>query len=116
MPTMKDHLVIMSVGVAAAINLHAQIPSSTSEGEPLSFYHPFTLTPADGAGGGARASDTKEAEGGMSQEELANMAQNPVANLMSFPLQNNFNFGVWPNNAVQYVMNFQPVIPITLNE
>jgi hypothetical protein len=74
------------------------------------FLHALTLAPAasDGAGGGGG--------GGESQEELAKAAQNPVAKLISVPFQNNFNFGVGPNNVCQYVLNFQPVIPISLSE
>jgi hypothetical protein len=75
------------------------------------------LAKADDASGGGGATEAKsEEQGGMSKEELAKLAQDPVANLMSFPFQNNFNFGVGPNDATQYVMNFQPVIPITLSD
>jgi len=59
------------------------------------------------AGGGA---------GGESTEALAKAAQNPVAKLISVPFQNNFNFGVGPEDVTQYVLNVQPVIPITLSE
>ncbi len=51
-----------------------------------------------------------------SNTELAKQAQNPVADLMSFPLQNNMNFGYGPNDGMQNVTNFQPVIPLHLNE
>jgi hypothetical protein len=51
-----------------------------------------------------------------SAEELAKETQNPVANLISVPFQNNFNFNVGPNHVTQYNLNFQPVIPISLNE
>ncbi|MFO1476251.1 MAG: neuromedin U [Verrucomicrobiota bacterium] len=53
---------------------------------------------------------------GETDEDLAKAAQNPVAKLISIPFQNNFNFGVGPNSVCQYILNFQPVIPITLNE
>ena len=49
-------------------------------------------------------------------EELAKETQNPVANLISVPFQNNFNFGLGPNDVTQWVLNVQPVIPITLNK
>ena len=39
-----------------------------------------------------------------------------MAKLISVPFQNNFNFGVGPNDATQYILNFQPVIPISLSE
>ncbi len=54
--------------------------------------------------------------GEASQEALAKAAQNPIANMISVPFQNNFNFGLGPNNAMQYVLNIQPVIPISLSE
>jgi hypothetical protein len=49
-------------------------------------------------------------------EKLAKETQNPVANLISVPFQNNFNFGIDPNDATQWVLNVQPVIPITLSK
>jgi hypothetical protein len=49
-------------------------------------------------------------------EELAKETQNPVANLISVPFQNNFNFGIGPNDTTQWVLNVQPVIPISLNK
>jgi hypothetical protein len=45
-------------------------------------------------------------------EELAKKSQNPVADLITVPFQSNTNFGVGPANAVQEVLNIQPVIPI----
>lgn len=53
--------------------------------------------------------------------ELAKKAQNPVANLISVPLQSNFNGGYGAKNApkpssTQYVLNVQPVIPLTLGD
>src|SRR5262249_6373060 len=49
-------------------------------------------------------------------EELAKKTQNPVSNLISVPFQNNFNFGIGPNDVTQWDLNFQPVIPISLNK
>jgi hypothetical protein len=51
-----------------------------------------------------------------SSEDLAMEAQNPVAELVSLPLQNNMNFNVGPNNAIQNVLNIQPVVPIPIHE
>ena len=48
--------------------------------------------------------------------ELAKKTQNPVADLISVPFQNNVNFGVGPNDDVQYILNVQPVIPFRLTE
>ena len=64
----------------------------------------------------ARAAETGTAATEVQTEKLAKAVQNPVANLISVPFQNNFNFGVGPNNAMQYVLNVQPVIPISLSE
>ena len=72
---------------------------------------------------GLACGELRSAESGVEQNagehsegELARAAQNPVANLISVPFQNNFNFGVGPNDVTQWILNFQPVIPITLNE
>jgi hypothetical protein len=48
--------------------------------------------------------------------ELAKKLQNPVADLISVPFQNNFNFGVGPEDKMQYVLNIQPVIPQHVTE
>jgi len=112
---MKIKLIISMapLGLAAlASNLIAQDLSGdpgASAGH-LAFYRPLTLAPAEPADAGGGGGDEKSAE------ELAKEAQNPVAKLISVPFQNNFNFGIGPNNVVQYVLNFQPVIPISLSE
>src|SRR6516164_1298830 len=49
--------------------------------------------------------------------DLAKQLQNPVANLISVPFQNNVDFNLGPNdNGVRYLLNFQPVIPFSLNK
>jgi hypothetical protein len=49
-------------------------------------------------------------------EALQRASQNPVADLISIPLQNNFNFGVGPQDKMQYVGNIQPVVPFHATE
>lgn len=49
------------------------------------------------------------------ETELAKKTQNPVADLISVPLQSNFNFGAGSRNRMLYILNVQPVIPISLN-
>lgn len=47
---------------------------------------------------------------------LAEKLANPVAALISVPFQSNFEFGGGPNDeGFRYLLNFQPVVPITLN-
>ena len=108
--TRRQYLIAAALVGALALPALAQTESS--------FYHPLTLAPADesAGGGGGGPAKADEAKGGLSAEELAKIAQNPVANMISIPFQNNFNFGVGPNKVTQYVLNFQPVVPITLNE
>jgi hypothetical protein len=53
---------------------------------------------------------------GTSTGDLAKAAQNPIADMISVPFQSNFNFRASPHDQLQYVLNIQPVIPITLNE
>ncbi len=48
--------------------------------------------------------------------KLAKETQNPVADLISVPFQNNFNFGAGAEDEMVWVLNVQPVIPISLNE
>ena len=46
-------------------------------------------------------------------EQLAKESQNPIGNLISVPLQNNGYFGIGPSDASAYLLNIQPVIPVT---
>jgi hypothetical protein len=64
----------------------------------------------------ASADEASQAPKAESDQALAQAAQNPVAKLISVPFQNNFNFNVGPRNVTQYILNVQPVIPVSLNE
>jgi hypothetical protein len=48
--------------------------------------------------------------------DLAKKTQNPISDLISVPFQNNFNFGVGPEDKLQYILNIQPVLPQQINE
>ena len=52
-----------------------------------------------------------------SDEELVKQLSNPVASLISVPFQSNFDFRMGPlDKGTQYKLNFQPVVPVSLNK
>jgi len=53
---------------------------------------------------------------GPSADELAKATQNPVAALTSVPFQFNFTTGGDLGDRTQLVLNFQPVLPLKVNE
>ena len=71
------------------------------------------LAGATGEHGDAAASGTAA---GDEAAELAKKTQNPVSSMISLPLQNNFNLGVGPEGHTQYILNIQPVYPMSLSE
>lgn len=67
----------------------------------------------------ARAEEA--ADEAQSTLELQKATQNPLAKLISVPFQSNLNFGYGAKDApkpssTQYVLNIEPVIPITLGD
>ena len=51
-----------------------------------------------------------------SEGDLAKKTQNPVSDLISVPFESNFNFGVGPNDDLQYILYVQPVVPFRLSQ
>lgn len=51
-----------------------------------------------------------------SAQELSDKLSNPVSNIISVPFQNNTVWGIGPNNGSQNILNFQPVIPLTISK
>lgn len=51
-----------------------------------------------------------------SAQNVAKALANPVANIYSVPFQNNFQFGIGEQKGYKYLLNFQPVIPVSLGK
>ena len=49
-------------------------------------------------------------------QTLLTAALNPVSHLIKVPFQNNFDFGIGPDRVTRYTLNFEPIVPFTLNE
>jgi hypothetical protein len=52
----------------------------------------------------------------MTAEEIAKATQNPLTAMYSVPIQNNTYFNIGPGDETKNITNFQPVIPIDLND
>lgn len=48
--------------------------------------------------------------------ELAKKLQNPIASLISVPFKLNWDTGIGPANADRYVLNIQPVVPVSISD
>jgi len=47
---------------------------------------------------------------------LAKKVQNPVSDLISLPFQNSWNYGMGPERRTQWILNIQPVVPMSVSE
>ena len=93
---------------------------SKPKGSPVKF---ALGEPVSGRSWFARESEREVAEAQASQpsgtdaQELAKKLSNPIASLISVPFQFNFDYGLGPEeDGFRFTMNFQPVIPISLNQ
>jgi hypothetical protein len=111
---MKIYLFLILITAFPAWNTRAQDTTANPRHEPRKLHgsHPPTVDQS----GKSRIAPEPATGHADDTRALAEAAQNPVANLISVPFQNNFNFGVGPNHATQWVLNVQPVIPLTLND
>ena len=114
-----NQVILTPPGSAPSIPLADHEPSTpTAQLKLVAARQPVDREPSEPAAQATPAADAQkpDAESEAARTAaLAKAAQNPVADMISFPMQNNTNFGVGPNQRVQDVLNFQPVIPLHLN-
>ena len=65
---------------------------------------------------GMSTSEARAQDAPPSAEKLAKELANPVASLVSVPFQSNWDFKVGTEEDTRYLLNFQPVMPFSLNE
>ena len=51
-----------------------------------------------------------------SEDDIAKESENPIGNLTVLPFENYTNFDVGPNRGTQNILEFEPVVPIHLNQ
>jgi hypothetical protein len=86
-------------------------------GQSKASYVKACLTAEKSAPGPAAGNETPKSGGeGQSESDVAKKSQNPIGDLYVFPLNNYATFGVGPHGGTEDVLEFQPVIPIHIND
>ena len=61
-------------------------------------------------------SAAEEVQEASDQDALAKQLQNPIASLISVPFQGNYDFGIGSADGSRFLLNIQPVIPMSISE
>jgi len=69
-----------------------------------------------GADPQAHAAQPAEEDHAAEAADVSKQLANPIANMVSIPLQFNWAAHIAPFDSTAFVLNFQPVVPITLND
>jgi hypothetical protein len=54
--------------------------------------------------------------GKANENDIAKESENPIGNLTVLPFDNFINFGIGPHHGTQNILEFEPVLPIHLNQ
>jgi len=64
----------------------------------------------------ARTAPPKDEDHAAEAADVSRQLANPIANMVSIPFQFNWAAHIAPFDSTAFVLNFQPVVPITLND
>ena len=71
---------------------------------------------APGAGQPAGARVDHDTVSKADEDDIAKESENPIGNLTVLPFENYTNFNVGPNKGTQNILEFEPVVPVHLNQ